>query len=271
MAYWQRLRNFWFPDGPALVWLLLALPALYFFQTTVHEGTHATLAYLETGAFPKLAPFPHLSPEGHFFNGITLGSGASLVTVVARTSCDSEATSPFLALAGFPAAPQFLDLVLMAAFAALMVLTRFPSALARFPLRLWYLGVCVDFMFNTARGLVGACDPATDWSKFMLRSDIGTGAFAVLTWLLWLVPLSHFAWVYWSGWGQEPVTATRFWDYRWLAFALGLVSFTAVIVSLAVGDPQIDKGTIAFVGPFLLQVAALIWYWTYFGLSFKYG
>jgi CBS-domain-containing membrane protein len=30
----------------AFVWLLFALPALYFFQTTIHEGSHAMAALI---------------------------------------------------------------------------------------------------------------------------------------------------------------------------------------------------------------------------------
>ena len=61
MDYFTRLRNFWFPDLNALWWLLLALPALYFFQTVVHEGTHGLTALVKTGTFPIVAPFPHLN------------------------------------------------------------------------------------------------------------------------------------------------------------------------------------------------------------------
>ena len=104
----------------------------------------------------------------------------------------------------------------------------------------------------------------------MLRGDIGVGWFALLTWFLWLVILCHFVWVYWSAWGREAVAETNFWDYRWVAFILGIMSTLAVIVSLAVSDDRIDKGTVVFVVPFIVQILALCWYWIYFGLTFKY-
>jgi hypothetical protein len=104
----------------------------------------------------------------------------------------------------------------------------------------------------------------------MLTAGMSLGLFAVLTWLLWLIPLSHFVWVYWSGWGREPVDRTGFWDYRWIALLLGILSFFAVLLSITVSDPDIDKGSVAFVLPFIVQIAALIWYWVYFGLTFKY-
>ena len=71
MEYFRRLGNFWFPDWMSFVWLLFALPALYFFQTTIHEGSHAMAAFFVTGNFPKVAPFPHTqeSSVGAFLYG----------------------------------------------------------------------------------------------------------------------------------------------------------------------------------------------------------
>lgn len=270
MEYFTRLRNFWFPDLNALWWLLLALPALYFFQTTIHEGTHATAALLVTGNFPKLAPFPHRTSAGNFLNGVTLGDPSTIVTVVERTSCTSSARRSNPRLAGFPAMPQFLDLILIVLFSVLFFFTTFTNPFVRFALRTWYLGAWIDFMYNTARGLVAGCNILTDWSKFMVGSDINPAVFAVMTWIFWLVILSHFVWVYWSGWGRETVSATDFWDYRWIAFILGILSFIAVLLSIFVNDPAIIKGSAEFVLPFIVQILALFWYWIYFGLTFKY-
>jgi hypothetical protein len=271
MEYFTRLRNFWFPDLNALWWLLLALPALYFFQTTVHEGTHATAALVVTGNFPKLAPFPHRnSPSGNFLNGVTLGDSSTVVTVVERTSCTSPTRSRTQRLAGFPAMPQFLDLGLIVLFSALFFFTTFTNPFVRLALRLWFLGACIDFMYNTARGLIAGCNIATDWSKFMVGSDINPALFAFMTWVFWLAILSHFVWVYWSGWGRETVPSTGFWDYRWLAFILGCLSLVAVLLSIFVNDSAIVKDSAEFIVPLIIQILALCWYWIYFGLTFKY-
>jgi len=51
----KRVPDFWFPDRMAFWGVLLAFPALLFFQTTVHEGSHALNYLIVTGDFPKLA------------------------------------------------------------------------------------------------------------------------------------------------------------------------------------------------------------------------
>jgi hypothetical protein len=91
-----------------------------------------------------------------------------------------------------------------------------------------------------------------------------------MTWVFWLVILSHFLWVYWSGWGRETVPSTEFWDYRWIAFFLGILSLIAILLSIFVSDSAILKGTPEFILPFIVQILAFCWYWIYFGLSFKY-
>lgn len=270
MEYFRRLLNFWFPDLMALVWLLLALPSLYFFHTFIHEGTHAMTALVASGSFPKLAPFPHRTSDGDFLNGVTISDADSQVTVVERASCDSRTRTRNTRLAGFIAMPQFADLLLIAIFTLIFIFTTISNPLLRFALRTWYLGACIDFMYNTAKGLIGGCNESADWSKFMLRSEIDVPLFVLLTWVLWLMVLSHFVWVYWSRWGREAVAATGFWDYRWIAFILGILSLIGVIFSLAVNDPAIDKGSVEFVVPFVVQLVALCWYWIYFGLTFKY-
>ena len=277
MEYFKRLGNFWVPDWKAGVWLLFALPALYFFQTTIHEGTHALAAAAVTGTLPTVAPFPHRAKnlttgEERFLNGVTLGERSTTVTVNRKTNCNNSRRGNFPKLAGFPALPQFVALLLTVTFAVIFFFTTFTNPFARFPLRVWYFAACIDFMFNTARHLVGGCKEAQDWSKFFLESDMSGGVFALMTWILWLVILSHFVWVYWSGWGRETVPETSFWDYRWIAFALGILSFFAVLLSIFVGNDEarIIKGSAEFIVPFVFQIAALCWYWIYFGLTFKY-
>ncbi len=272
MEYFTRLRNFWFPDWKALWWLLFALPALYFFQTTIHEGSHALAACFVSGSCPKLAPFPHeSSPGGNFLNGVTLGDASTSVRVVERISCDSSTAVPRSRMAGFPAVPQFVDLVLIVVFTLIFAFTTFTNPFVRFVLRAWYLGACIDFMYNTIRGLIAGCNINADWSKFMVWSDINPALFALMTWLFWLVILSHFVWVYWSGWGRAIVPATGFWDYRWIVFVLGILSLIAVLLSIFISDPAINKNSAAFIVLFAVQIGALCWYWIYFGLTFKYS
>ncbi len=271
MEYFRRLGRFWFPNAMAVVWLLFALPALYFFQTTIHEGSHAFAALVSSGNFPKLAPFPHLTADGNFLNGVAIPDRGSTETVLERASCESRTKTRNPRLAGFIGLPQFIALGLIILFSVVFILTTVEDPLVRFGLRAWYFAACVDFMYNTARGLVGGCNASADWSKFMLRSDIDGGLFALMTWLFWLLILSHFLWVYWSPWSRESTTQARFWDYRWISFILGLLSLLAVILSLAVSDPGIDKSSVAFILPLVIQFLSLGWYWTYFGLTFKYG
>jgi hypothetical protein len=274
MEYFTRLRNFWFPDWNALWWLILAFPALYFFQTVVHEGTHGFTAFVDRGNFPTVAPFPHLTADGNFLNGVTLssrdGSTSERPVPVERQDCDSPTKTSNPQLAGWIGMPQIIDIVLILIFTVIFMFWNIRSPMIRFLLRIWYFGVWIDFMFNTARHLFGFCKASMDWSRVMLRGDIGLGWFAFLTWFLWLVILCHFVWVYWSQWGKEAVEETSFWDYRWVALVLGVLSTVAVVVSLAVSDDRIDKGTAAFVVPFIIQILAVIWYGIYFGLTFKY-
>ena len=57
-GYWSRLRRSWLWSGRAVVWLLLGLLPLLFFQTAVHEGSHC-LAMKSLGVRCRvLAPFP---------------------------------------------------------------------------------------------------------------------------------------------------------------------------------------------------------------------
>ena len=272
MDYFTRLKNFWFPDWNALWWLLLALPGLYFFQTVVHEGTHGLTAYVSRGSFPTVAPFPHLTKKGDFLNGVTLplldGSTSEKPVPVERQDCNSSTKSSNPRLAGWIGMPQLVDILLIVVFTVIFMFWNIRSPLICFLLRVWYFGVWIDFMFNTARHLFGICKDSMDWSRVMLRGDIGDGSFAVLTWFLWLVILSHFVWVYWSKWGKEAVEETDFWDYRWIALILAIMSALAIVVSLAVSDDRIDKVTFVFFAGLFFQIAGLVTYLVYFVTTF---
>lgn len=271
MEYFCRLKNFWFPDWMALVWLVFTLPALYFFQTVIHEGTHAVSALMVTGHFPKLAPYPHSNRSGNFLNGVTIADDNELVTVSRRQNCDENApVVDIRRMGGYPPNPQFVALGISVILTFIFIFTSTANPYVRLGLRAWYLGACIDFMYGTARGLGGGCNESADWSKFMLEADIGTGWFAFMTWMFWILILLHFLWVYWSRWGRDAVIQTCFWDYRWFAFLLGCLSFLAVLLSLVIGDNNIDKGSAAYIVPLILQILFLCWYWIYFGLTYKY-
>lgn len=273
MGCLSKLRRFWFPDKMAVVWLLLSLPALLFFQTTVHEGSHAINYIMEEKELPTLAPFPHNSVDpvfhphdgGRFQAGITLGKNVSVM----KGTCDDPTPTSKSKLPGFIALPQFLDLILAGILTLFFLYAPVSNPLIRFLLRTWFIGLCIDFTFNTVRGLIGLCVDAMDWSKFMLEYGIGRFWFGVLTWLLWAGLVSLILLTCRSKWLNETVAETNFWDYRWIAFICGILSSLAFVVSIVVSHPKIDKSSLAFFVPFLIQFAAIFWYWTYFRQSFK--
>src|ERR1044072_3648154 len=270
-GYPARLGNFWFPKLILLAWLALGAMALYFFQTLIHEGSHAVAGAAATGNSPTLAPFPHESkPGGNFLNGVTFIPTTGAEPTMIRHDCDSSVkTADFKT--GFIGAPQMVDLVIITLLFFFFFFAPVSNPMIRFPLVLWYLGAAFDFCYNTIRGLIGGCNPGADWSRVMLEGDINPVLFAVLTWVLWIVfVLSHFLWVYYSKWGQTEVDEIEFWDFRWLGLIFCALSLICVIWSLAVTNPSINKGTAAFILPFILHLAAMALNFLLFGLSFKY-
>jgi hypothetical protein len=271
--YFRRLANFWFPGWVAFVWLLMGLPPLYFLQTVVHEGTHAVAAISRTGKKPSFAPFPHMhtGEKGpHFLNGATYyKDDKDYILVETRKDCGTNARELEKDLGGFPAAPQILDLILIAIFSFLFAVVGFSDPIARFPLIMLYLGFWIDFMYGTIRTLIAGCKEGVDWSEFYLQSELGFGVFVFITWLFWIIILSHLVWMYWSAWARKKVDPVGFWGYRWVAMIFGVLSLICVIVSLAISDDSILKNNAAFIVPLIVQIIALCWYWIYFGLTFK--
>ncbi|MGC9347464.1 MAG: hypothetical protein ACP5JG_04920 [Anaerolineae bacterium] len=246
-GYLGRLRNFWFPNGfDSFWWLIFALPPLHFLQTLIHEGSHGLAALVASGEFPKLAPFPHYNAAfDSFLNGVAFTGGR-----------------------GFVAAPQFIDLALIAAFTLIFVFWPIRNHLPRFLLRTWYVGVCIDLLYNTVKGLWGGSSPSSDWGKF--EAQTSTPGIIVLTWIIWLLVLSHFLWVYFSAWGRRGPERMSFWGYRWVAVVFGLLSLTSILVSAFVSDPQIVKDHAYFIVPLTSQGLALLWYVTYVPLTYYY-
>ena len=231
--YLGRLKNFWFPDRPSLLWFLVGLPALHFFQTLIHEGSHALAALLAAGSFPKFAPFPHASPDVAFRNGVTF-SGE-----------------------GFIQAPQFVAFGLLVLLTFLFIPIR--NRTARFLLHLWYFGASLDLLYNTAREVVGGHSEFADWSRFQDQYGVSDPTMIALSALVWLIPLSHFLWVNLPPWRWDRVPRSSFWDYRTVASVYGLLSVSAIVFSVSVSDPKILKTSGAFLIPFALQVLSLFW------------
>ena len=244
-SYGEKLRRFWFEDLHSLWWLLMALPALYFFQTFIHEGMHSLFNLFETGKLAKFATYPHISSSAGFRNGVTFDSN------------------------GFPAAPQFVAFGVILALILVFIFAPIQNRTTRFLLRTMFFGVCLDLLYNISRGLYGGVNPFADWSKFKIEHDIPTAAYIMITWIFWLVVLSHFLWVMISAWVRENPPKKKFWDFPWIGFVCGLMSLTALIFVAAVSDPSIDRGQGLVVAYVIMQLLALGWYTTYFIIALK--
>lgn len=247
VGYWEKLRRFWFEDLNSLWWLLMGLPALYFFQTLMHEGAHALTNLFKTGDFPKLAPYPHISPTAGFRNGVTFQAE------------------------GFVATPQFLALTVIVVLTLIFLFWPLRNRTARFLLRTWYLIASIDLLYNISRELIGGHNRFADWSRFQDDYSLATGVMVFLSLLFWLIVLSHFLWVYWAAFANEAPDCRNFWDFRWLAMVFGILSFCALLFAAIVGDNSIDKGSAIFIIYVIMQVLAFVWYWLYFGLTFRYS
>ncbi|MHC4953802.1 MAG: hypothetical protein ACYTGZ_07920 [Planctomycetota bacterium] len=164
--------------------------------------------------------------------------------------------------------PIFVALIFSQILALLFIVTPITNPFVRLGLRLWYVGACVDFLYGTARGLIGGCKDGVDWSKFLLESGMSSGAFAALTWFLWSIILAHFIWVFWAYWGRHPARSVGFWEFRPFVCILICLSLFAVILPAAMSDDSIKKDNAAFWIPYIVQILALAWYVTYFVLTF---
>lgn len=269
MDYFTRLRKFWFPNGHAFLWLLLAFPGLLFFQTVIHEGTHGVVAWFNNGDFPKVAPFPHLTVrDGNFLVGVTIPDKS--VSPRERKVCDPNVAPTTIPprLAGWIGWPQVIALLIAAGLTVIFVFTNIANPYIAFLLRTWHFGAVIDFTFNSAKNLVGICDASQDWSRVMIRGDIDSTVFWVITLVLWLVVLFLIAS---PGWPERKLPAEiDFWDYRWIAVLLMVLSLMALVVSFVVRDEtRIDKGSWVFWLVLVAQFLAVIWYMYYVWRTFQ--
>ncbi|MCC6984333.1 MAG: hypothetical protein IT535_13770 [Bauldia sp.] len=231
-SYGTKLLRFWVPDLWSGLWLLFGLAPLFFFETFIHEGLHWLTAQASGGS-PVLIPFAHFNTSfGRNINGATMDSP------------------------GFIAMPQFVAFLLMVGVILLFVFTSPRSRFLRLVLTWWYLGLAVDLLFNTGRGLVGAFKEGTDWAKF--AADAGSGLAVFLSWLVLLAFLSQLVWIAFSRWHENRPPAAGFFDFRPFAIFLAAVSLIAVILSFTVSHPAIVRNW-WFWMIWIWQLASLAW------------
>lgn len=236
-SYGDKLLRFWWPNGWAFLWMVLGLLPLFFFETFVHEGLHWLTAEFD-GFSAKLIPFAHFNSDfGRDLNGATLHTGDSFI-----------------------ATPQLVGLVFILGLIAVFIFTSPPWRWLRAFLTWWYLGLIIDLLFNTGRGLVDATRAGTDWAKFADGSGHGLAVF--FSWLILLAVLSQLLWINWSKWHENRPPDAGFFEFRWLAISYAVVSLIAVIISWAISDPTIVRDG-WFWAVWIAQLVSLVWYIAY--------
>jgi hypothetical protein len=270
LEYCSRLRQFWFQDATAFLWLLLAIPVMISFQSIIHENTHGVVAFMvsKEHSFPKVEPFL-MEYDGGFQNGITTGV---FETRTERRDCDEKIPPKVnVRLAGWIGWPQVGALLITIGLALIFLFVNVTNPIFGLLWRAWYLAAAADFLFNTGLILFGTCKPTQDWAKVMIRGDHSFGWFRLLTLLLWLIIFSHFVWVWFSKWATEPLPGRGFWGYRWVAFVLGICSTISLIFYMLVRDDSIGYGSFWYIFGLVLQLVGFWTYWIYYGLSLKHS
>ena len=235
-SYGTRLSRFWAPNGWAVLWLVLGLAPLFFFETFVHEGLHWLTAVMN-GGHPTLIPFAHFNTSfGRNINGATMDAP------------------------GFIATPQLVGLGFLVALILVFILTSPSWRWLRTFLTWWYLGLVLDLLFNTGRGLIGDPRPGTDWAKFAAGSGNGLAIF--LSWMILLCVISQLAWIKVSRWHLNRPAGLDFFEYRGVALCFAAVSLIALIVSLTVDHPAIDRNWWFWL-VWIWQLLSFIWYAAY--------
>jgi hypothetical protein len=297
MEYIRRFLNFWFPNMMWICWIVIAGLGIYFFQTLIHEGTHNLTTIAASGHSPAIAPFPHIydpdrtktGDEG-FLNGVNISIGKDGTTVTEKVPNCAGKVQNLTSLAGFPGMPQIMDLVIITALFFLFFFGSITNPIIRFPFFMWYLAAVIDFIYNTGTVAFGGCS-GNDWSDVFLRGYMGQGALIGLTWVFWIVFLfSHFVWIYWAKWGKERVEGSafptdddfidgkkffdfsKFWDFRWLAFIFGTLSYICAIWAtlwiFSGGDPRVRTDSGAFIAFYVMHIVGGFGCFVVFALSF---
>jgi hypothetical protein len=250
------------------MWLLFAIPVMISFHSIIHEGTHSLTARFADKSFAKIEPFL-MEYEGKFQNGMTVGVYEKHNE---RTKCDPKVPPErnHSRLAGWIGWPQVGALLIIITFSILFIFLNIRNFVFGSLWRIWFVAALGDFIFNTFFILVGHCKESQDWAKVMIRGDHGFGSFWFFTLLLWLIPLSHFVWVWCSKWGTNPLPERTFWGYRWVAFVLGVCASISLMFYAVVRDDDIGYTSAPYILGLLLQISAFVFYWVYFGLSFKH-
>jgi hypothetical protein len=124
----------------------------------------------------------------------------------------------------------------------------------------WYLGLAIDLLFNTGRGLIGAFKTGTDWEKF--ATDSGSGLAILLSWLVLIAVLSQLVWIAFSRWHENRPPEAGFFDFRPFAIFLGVLSLIAIILSFAISHPAIVRNW-WFWMIWIWQLVSLAWFVVY--------
>jgi len=271
LQYLSSWRKFWFQNGAAFVWLLLAVPVMISFHSIIHESSHSLAAAVaKNGNFPRIVPFL-MEYRGNFQNGFTPSDPSTRETVRERDSCDpSVAPISHSRLAGWIGWPQAVALLTTVGLAVFLLIFNISNPVAGLLWRIWFIAATGDFMFNTVKILFGSCNSGKDWSLVMIRGDHGFTLFRIFTLLLWLIIFSHIAWFWKTKWATEPLPDRGFWAYRWAAFTLGVLSFISLLFYLyylVVRDNDIGYTSAPYLFGLFLQIAACAFYWVYFVLT----
>jgi len=266
-GYFTRLLKFWFPDLASVIWLIASVMPVLFFQTLIHEGSHA-LNYIDKGLGVNLiVPFPHQIVSRNGNTSILNGRA-----VAKRSSTNSNRPNT--------AVPQFVAIGLLITLTLfLLVIPYFWSMknrAVRLLLRAWFLGLCFDLIVNTGGKLFYLNSPGNDWNRYQAANGYSNNEMFGFSLLIICIPLSYFIWGYFSAWHRDPPESSSFaknisqdfWGYRWAALVFLVLSGMAIIFSLVVSDPSINKDHWAYLLPLVFQFIFLAVFIVYFIMSF---
>lgn len=231
-GYLRRLGGSWIWSRASAIWALLGVFPLFFFQTSVHEGSHC-VAMEATGVdCTVLAPFPVAMSQGPL-HGVTQGLGESGDTPL-----------------GVIVAPQIVAAVLVVALRLLAARVR--DERWAILTRVWLLGACVDLLNNTAwrpRGFIG------DWSVMASQLGLSLGAMFLLSVPLWLLVLWGLFVPLPTNFRRPYASARDLWE---IGVVYAVISALAVVVSTGVEVPDSDPSSLWHRVPILLQAGSVV-------------